>query len=84
MLFGLIFGKSKHFGECIEFIALVVFVKSKINYMPWLLCLRWRHWELWLQNRSLPTVSSGGVPAKLQKMRFTPEQIEKYERKLNK
>ena len=26
----------------------------------------------------------GGVPAKLQKMRFTPEQIEEHERKLNK
>lgn len=39
MLLGLISGKSKYFGECIEFIALVVFVKSEINYTPWLLCL---------------------------------------------
>lgn len=32
MLLGLISGKSKYFGECVVFIALVVFVKSKINY----------------------------------------------------
>lgn len=35
--------------------------------------------------KSFPPYSIiGGVPAKLQKMSFTPEQIEKYERKLNK
>ena len=32
MLLGLISGKSKYFGECIVFIALVIFVKSKINF----------------------------------------------------
>lgn len=32
MLLGLVSGKSKYFGECICFIALVGFVKSKINY----------------------------------------------------
>ena len=32
MLLGLISGTSKYFGECVVFIALVVFVKSKINY----------------------------------------------------
>ena len=32
MLLGLISGKSKYFGECVVFIALVVFVKSKINF----------------------------------------------------
>ena len=32
ILLGLISGKSKYFGECVVFIALVVFVKSKINY----------------------------------------------------
>ena len=32
MLLGLVSGKSKYFGECICFIALVGFVKSKIHY----------------------------------------------------
>lgn len=32
MLLGLISGKSKYFGECVVFIALVVFVKSKIKF----------------------------------------------------
>ncbi len=32
MLLGLISGKSKYFGECVVFIALVVFVKNKINF----------------------------------------------------
>ncbi len=32
MLFGLISGKSKFFGECVVFIALVTFVRNKINY----------------------------------------------------
>lgn len=32
MVLGLISGKSKYFGECVVFIALVVFVKNKINY----------------------------------------------------
>ena len=32
MLLGLISGKSKYFGECVCFIALVMFVKSKINF----------------------------------------------------
>lgn len=32
MLLGLISGKSKYFGECVVFIALVIFVKSKINF----------------------------------------------------
>lgn len=32
MLLGLISGKSKYFGECVVFIALVMFVKSKINF----------------------------------------------------
>lgn len=32
MLLGLVSGKSKYFGECVVFIALVMFVKSKINY----------------------------------------------------
>lgn len=32
MLLGLISGKSKYFGECVCFIALVIFVKSKINF----------------------------------------------------
>lgn len=32
MLLGLASGKSKYFGECICFIALVMFVKSKINF----------------------------------------------------
>ena len=32
MLVGLVSGKSKYFGECICFIALVIFVKSKINF----------------------------------------------------
>ena len=31
MLLGLICGKSKHFGECRVFIAVVVFVKSEID-----------------------------------------------------
>lgn len=33
MLLGLISGKSKYFGECVVFIALVMFVKSKINFV---------------------------------------------------
>lgn len=33
MLLGLISGKSKYFGECVVFIALVLFVKSKINFL---------------------------------------------------
>ncbi len=33
MLVGLVSGKSKYFGECVVFIALVVFVKSKINFL---------------------------------------------------
>ncbi len=33
MLVGLISGKSKYFGECVVFIALVVFVKSRINFL---------------------------------------------------
>jgi len=33
MLLGLFSGKSKYFGECIVFIALLVFVKSKINFL---------------------------------------------------
>ena len=32
MLLGLISGKSKYFGECVVFISLVIFVKSKINF----------------------------------------------------
>lgn len=32
MLLGLISGKSKYFGECVCFIALVMFVKNKINF----------------------------------------------------
>ena len=32
MLLGLISGKSKYFGECVVFIALVIFVKGKINF----------------------------------------------------
>lgn len=32
MLLGLISGKSKYFGECVVFIALIIFVKSKINF----------------------------------------------------
>lgn len=32
MLLGLISGKSKYFGECVVFIALVMFVKSKIKF----------------------------------------------------
>ncbi len=32
MLVGLLSGKSKYFGECVVFIALVVFVKKKIDY----------------------------------------------------
>lgn len=32
MLLGLLSGKSKYFGECVCFIALVVFVKNKINF----------------------------------------------------
>lgn len=32
MLLGLISGKSKYFGECVVFIALVVFVKDKIKF----------------------------------------------------
>ena len=32
MLLGLVSGKSKYFGECIVFIALVMFVKKKIDY----------------------------------------------------
>lgn len=32
MLVGLVSGKSKYFGECVCFIALVVFVKSKIKF----------------------------------------------------
>lgn len=32
MLLGLFSGKSKYFGECVVFIALVVFVKSKIKF----------------------------------------------------
>lgn len=32
MLLGLVSGKSKYFGECVVFIALVMFVKSKINF----------------------------------------------------
>lgn len=32
MLLGLASGKSKYFGECVCFIALVMFVKSKINF----------------------------------------------------
>ena len=32
MLLGLVSGKSKYFGECVCFIALVIFVKSKINF----------------------------------------------------
>lgn len=33
MLIGLASGKSKYFGECVVFIALLVFVKSKINFL---------------------------------------------------
>ena len=33
MLLGLASGKSKYFGECIVFIALLVFVKNKINFL---------------------------------------------------
>lgn len=33
MLLGLLSGKSKFFGECVVFIALVVFVKSKIHWL---------------------------------------------------
>ena len=33
MLIGLVSGKSKYFGECVVFIALLVFVKSKINFL---------------------------------------------------
>lgn len=33
MLLGLASGKSKYFGECVAFIALLVFVKSKINFL---------------------------------------------------
>ena len=32
MLLGLLSGKSKYFGECVCFIALVMFVKSRINF----------------------------------------------------
>lgn len=32
MLIGLLSGKSKYFGECVVFIALVLFVKKKIDY----------------------------------------------------
>lgn len=32
MLLGLVSGKSKYFGECVVFIALVIFVKGKINF----------------------------------------------------
>lgn len=32
MLLGLVSGKSKYFGECVYFIALVMFVKSRINF----------------------------------------------------
>ena len=32
MLLGLVSGKSKYFGECVVFIALMMFVKSKINF----------------------------------------------------
>lgn len=32
MLLGLVSGKSKYFGECVVFIALVMFVKGKINF----------------------------------------------------
>ena len=32
MLLGLVSGKSKYFGECVCFIALVMFVKSRINF----------------------------------------------------
>lgn len=32
MLLGLVSGKSKYFGECVVFIALVIFVKSKIKF----------------------------------------------------
>lgn len=32
MLLGLISGKSKYFGECVVFITLMMFVKSKINF----------------------------------------------------
>lgn len=32
MFLGLISGKSKYFGECVVFIALVIFVKGKINF----------------------------------------------------
>ncbi len=32
MLLGLISGKSKYFGECVCFISLVLFVKSKVNF----------------------------------------------------
>lgn len=32
MLLGLVSGKSKYFGECVCFVALVMFVKSKINF----------------------------------------------------
>ncbi len=33
MLVGLVSGKSKYFGECVVFIALVIFVKRKINFL---------------------------------------------------
>ena len=33
MLLGLVSGKSKYFGECVVFIALVIFVKRKINWL---------------------------------------------------
>lgn len=32
MLLGLVSGKSKYFGECVVFITLMMFVKSKINF----------------------------------------------------
>lgn len=32
MLLGFVSGKSKYFGECVVFIALMMFVKSKINF----------------------------------------------------
>lgn len=32
MLLGLVSGKSKYFGECVVFIALVIFVKNKIKF----------------------------------------------------
>lgn len=84
MLLGLISGKSKYFGECIEFIALVVFVKSTINYTSVATLFKVAAFGAVVTKSFQPYSIISGVPAKLQKMRFTPEQIEEPERKLNK